>query len=208
MSEPPTILVQEMDDDRTLIDPIRLADPDPAFEGSGRALSSADPSPCLDEATKKPQWPWRGLRAKLSGRGRRAMEAGVVLVMVLGLGCLAYQQWRASDALRGVIAEMSAGRSAIQLQDSAGLHGRAFAPLGTEQGPATSSRDVASADREEVEHLGASLVGSNNFEDALAHYQTLADLFPNEAVFRDVIIVLKLKLKCAGPAEAASPVCL
>jgi len=208
MSEPPTILMQATDDDRTLIDPIRLADPDPPFEGTGRALSSADSSPGLDELTEELQWPWQGLREKLSGRGRRAMEVGVVLAVVLGLGLLAYQQWRASDALRGVIAKMSAGRSASHLQDFIGSPGRALAPFVTEPGLARSSREVASTDREEMENRGASLVGSNNFEDALTHYQTLAEVFPNEAVFRDVIIVLETKLKCAGTAEVASPVCL
>jgi len=207
MSGPPTILLRETDDDRTLIDPIRLADADPPFEGSGRALSSADPSPCLDELTEEPQWPWQGLRAKLAGRARRAMGAGVVLAVVLSLGSLAYQQWRASDALRRVIAELNAGRSATDLQDFVGLPGRALAPLGTERRPATSSRDIASVDREEVENRGASLIGSNNFEGALTHYQTLVAIFPNEAVFRDVVIVLKAKLKCAGPPEAASPAC-
>jgi hypothetical protein len=207
MSGPPTILIRETDDDRTLIDPIRLADPDPPFEGSGRALSSADPNPCLDELTEESQWPWQGLRAKLSGRGRRAIEAGVALAVVLSLGSLAYQQWRASGVLRAVIAEMNAGRSATHLEDFVELPGRVSAPLRTEPRLATSSRDVASVDREEVENRGASLIGSNNFEGALTHYQTLAELFPNEAVFRDVVIVLKAKLNCAGPAEAASLVC-
>jgi len=120
---------------------------------------------------------------------------------------LAYQQWRASHALRGVIAEMNAGGSATSPQDFVGLPGQALAPLGAEPRLATSIHDVASADREEVENRGANLIGSNNFEGALTHYQALADLFPNEAVFRDVIIVLKTKLKCAGPAAAVSPAC-
>jgi hypothetical protein len=34
MNEPPTLLVRETDDDRTLIDPIRLRDPNPPFAGS------------------------------------------------------------------------------------------------------------------------------------------------------------------------------
>ena len=207
MSEPPTILIRETDDDRTLIDPIRLADPDPPFEGSGRALSSAEPNPCLDGRTKEARWSWQGLRAELSGRGRRAMEAGVVLAVVFSVGSLAHQQWRASGVLHAVIAEMNARRSATHLQESVGVAGRAVAPPGTESRPATLSRDVAYPNREEVENRGASLIGSNNFESALPHYQKVAELFPNDPVFLDVVIVLKSKLKCAGSAEAASRAC-
>jgi len=207
MSEPSTILIRETDDDRTLIDPIRLADPDTPFEGSGRALSSADPNPWLGRLTDGPQWPWRELRAKLHGRGRRAIEVGVVIAVVLGLGSVAYQQWQASDALREVIAEMHAGRPATDPRDVVESLGRPMAPPGAQSRLATSIHDVASVDREEMENRGASMIGSNNFEGAVTHYQTLADVFPNEAVFRDGIVVLRRKLKCAGPAAAASPVC-
>lgn len=207
MSGPPTILIREKDEDRTLIDPIRLSDPDPPFEGSGRVLSSADPSLCLDALPEKPQRPWHRVRAKLSGRGRRAMEAGVLIAMVLSLGSLAYHQWRASNALRRLIAEMNAERSAIHLQDAVGSPGLELTRLGTEPRPAASSRDVTSANREEGENRGASLIGSNDFEGALTHYQKLAQLFPNEAAFRDVVIVLKGRLRCASPAAAVSAVC-
>jgi hypothetical protein len=50
-------------------------------------------------------------------------------------------------------------------------------------------------------------VGSNNFAGALAHYEALTRLFPNEAAFRDVVIVLQAKLRCADPAEPASRGC-
>jgi hypothetical protein len=207
MSGSPTLFIRETDDDRTLIDPIRLADPDTPFEGSGRALASADPNPCLDVLTAERRWPWQGLRSKFSGQGRRTTEASVMIAVVLSLASLAYQQWQSSHALRGVIAEMNARRSATLPEDFVGLPGHAPAPLGVETRLATSIHDTASADREEAESRGASLIGSNNFEGALTHYQALADLFPNEAVFRDVVMVLKTKLKCAGPAAAASLVC-
>jgi hypothetical protein len=100
MNGPPTLLIREIDDDRTLIDPIRLSDPDPAFEGSGRAVSSVDPSPSPDPFAEGRRASCHGLRAKLFGRRRRLIEAGVVLALVLGLGSAAYQQWRAADALR------------------------------------------------------------------------------------------------------------
>jgi hypothetical protein len=207
MNEPPTLLIREMDDDRTLIDSIRLSDPDPAFEGSGRAGSSVDPSPSPDQLTEGRRSPWHGLHAKLSGGRRRLIEGGVVLALVLGLGSVAYQQWRTAAALREAINEIKTSRSVALADELVGLPGRALARVGTEQGWEASTREVAASDREELEHRGASLVGSNDFAGALAHYKTLTRLFPNETAFRDVVIVLRAKLRCADPAGPVSREC-
>jgi len=207
MNGPPTLLIREVDDDRTLIDPIRLSDPDPAFEGSGRAVSSVDPSPSPDQFAEGRRSSWHGLRAKLFGRRRRLIEAGVVLALVLGLGSAAYQQWRAADALREAIDEIKTSRSAVFVDELVGPRGRVLVRAGTEPRLEASTGEVAASDREELEHQGASLVGSNNFVGALAHYEALTRLFPNEAAFRDVVIVLQAKLRCADPAEPASRAC-
>jgi hypothetical protein len=196
-----------MDDDRTLIDPIRLSDPDPAFEGSGRAGSSVDPSPSPDQLTEGRRSPWHGLHAKLSGGRRRLIEGGVVLALVLGLGSVAYQQWRTAAVLRESINEIKTGRYAALADERVGLPGRALARVGTEQGWEASTREVAASDREELEHRGASLVGSNDFAGALVHYKTLTRLFPNETAFRDVVVVLRAKLRCADPAGPVSREC-
>jgi len=207
MNEPPTLLIREMDDDRTLIDPIRLSDPDPAFEGSGRAGSSVDPSPSPDQLTEGRRSPWHGLHAKLSGGRRRLIEGGVVLALVLGLGSVAYQQWRTAAVLRESINEIKTSRYAALADERVGLPGRALARVGTEQGWEASTREVAASDREELEHRGASLVGSNDFAGALVHYKTLTRLFPNETAFRDVVVVLRAKLRCADPAGPVSREC-
>lgn len=205
MSEPPTMLIRETDDDKTLIDPIRLLDPDPPFEGSGRALPGADPCSGSDWIRKEPSWLWHGPLQRL--RGRRVMEVGVVAVLVVVLGALAYRQRRTSDELRAMIAELSAGRWVTQPQDTPGLPTQVLARSGSEPRPASSRRDVVPASREEAESRGARLVGSNDFEGALVHYLVLVDRFPNDSVFRDFVFVLKAKLRCSGPVEAASEAC-
>ncbi len=219
MSEPPTILIRETDDDRTLIDPIRLSDPDPPFEGSGRALSTPAPVPRPNRAVDDPRGSRRAPPARLHRRVRRAIEAGagpvgvfaivfvMVLAVVMGLGSVAYQQWRAAAALRDMITEMNARQGATRSRDFAALPGRALAPPGAGPMPAPARQDVSPADREDAERRGASLIASNDFERALSQYRALAGLFANEPTFRDIVVVLEAKLGCSGRAETASPAC-
>lgn len=224
MSRPPTMVIGEADE-RTLVDPrfsapdpladttvffvdpIRAPDPEPPFEGSGRAVSSAEQSTCLDQPTEERRSRWQGVRVKLSHGGRRLIETGVVVALVLGLGSVAYRQWRVADALRNAIDEMNTGRSAPFVQDLGGSVGRGLVPVETERRPEESAGEVAASEREALERRGASLIGSNNFTGAMTHYQMLTELFPNEEVFRDVVTVLRGKLRCNGSAEPASRAC-
>ncbi len=229
----PTMLLPEPDDDRTLVDPrfaapdssseptaffvdpARLAAPQPPFEGSGQAVSSADRNPCSDELTEDSRSLWHGLRAKLSGQRRRMVETGVLLALVLVLvfvlvfvlGSAAYQQRRAIAALRETIEEMKTSLAAPRVQDSVGSAGRELTPNGTGTRLEVPVREITSVEREALEHRGATLIGSNNFVDALTHYEALTQLFPNEAVFRDLVIVLRAKLRCVGPAEPTGRAC-
>jgi hypothetical protein len=219
------MLIRDGDDERTLIDrrfsaldslsdttaffvdPARLSAPEPPFEGSGRAVSPADGSPRLDEVSEEtPSW-WYDLCAKLSGRRRGMIETGVVLSLVLGLGSVAYQQWRAAVALRETIDDMKTAGSAPLVQDPVASVGRGLAPAGTEAKLKSPAREVAAGEREALEHRGATLIGSNNFVDALTHYQVLTELFPNEAAFRDLVIVLRAKLRCVDPVDPSSRAC-
>lgn len=200
MSEPPTVLIREPDDDTTIVDP-RFSIPrtERPFEGSGRARSSSDRSLSLAEAKRSL---WRCLRAMLPVRLGRAVETGVLVALAFGLASLAYQQRRSADALRGALAAMKVARPGSPSQDLTSPESRAQSPVGTES---EAEPSVGADEREELERRGASLLGSNNFAGALTHYQTLVELFPEEAVFRDVVTVLEAKLRCVGPVSSQCP---
>jgi hypothetical protein len=224
MSRPPTMVIREADE-RTLVDPrfsladplsdattffvepSRLSDPEPPFEGSGRAISSDGHRPPLEERTEETQSPLQRARAKLLQSGRGMTRTGVVFALVLGLGSVAYQQWRVVAALRETIDQMKADGSEPFVQDLFGSAGRGLAPAENEMRLEGSAREVAASEREAMELRGASLIGSNNFLDALTHYQMLTELFPNERAFRDVVTVLRAKLRCPGSADPMSRAC-
>lgn len=201
MSEPSTILLPEADEERTLIDQKRLADPDPPFEGSGLAKSAADARPPARAPAETPQVRWRRLRARLCGAERRLMELGLVLALVLSSGSLAYRQSRASDELRRAIDDMRLRRLATPTTDVVGSSERPPVPAPPEPTPSTSSGDLSSIGRDELEALGARLIAANHFERALPEYQRLVRLVPTEPAFQDVIVVLMGKLGCGGPID-------
>jgi hypothetical protein len=206
MSEPPTMLIGEPDDERTLIDP-RFSAPSAArpFEGSGRGISLADRSSSSDKLAEGTRSTSQRLHAMLCGRRRRIVETSIVLALTFGLGSVAYQQRRAADALREALEEMKVGSKASAATGIAASDRLARAPVGAEPGVQTSIPEVPASAREELEHRGASLIGSNNFAGAMTHYQRLAELFPREAAFADVVTVLKAKLRCIEPVSRLCP---
>jgi len=207
MSEPPTMLIGEPDDDRTLIDPRFLApSAERPFEGSGRAVSPADRSSSSDELAEGTRSPWQRLHAMLSGQRRRMVEACVVLALAFGVASVAYQQTRVADALRDAIEEMKVGSTASPASGIGHSHRRARAPVGAWSAlEETAIPEVVASERGKLEHRGASLIGSNNFARALTHYQRLTELFPKEAAFGDVVTVLKAKLRCVEPVGSLCP---
>lgn len=206
MSEPPTMLIGELDDDRTLIEP-RLSAPsaERPFEGSGRAVSTAERSSSPKELAVGTRSASRRLHAMLSRQRRLIVEAGVALALAFGLGSVAYQQTRAANALRDAIEEMNVPGTASPATEIVGSDRQGRAPIGARSEVETSIGEVAASEREELEHRGASLIGSNNFAGALTHYQRLTELFPKEAAFGDVVTVLKAKLRCADPVSSLCP---
>jgi Flp pilus assembly protein TadD len=117
---------------------------------------------------------------------------------------VAYQQRRVADALRDAIDKMKVGGTASPANETVQSLRRApvDAPAALDE---ASTPEVAASERGELEHRGASLIGSNNFAGALAHYQRLTRLFPKEAVFGDVVAVLKAKLRCSEPVGGLCP---
>lgn len=178
MSRPSTIVIPQQDDERTLVDP----------------RFSAPPR-------------WRRARAWLVKQRRKIIEAGVGLALALSLGGVAYQQWRMAETLRETIDALETGSSAPDVGDLVRSPSREWPPIDRQRNPLASIRAVAPDERTVLETRGASLIGSNDFSGALVHYQMLTELFPGEVVFRDVVRVLKAKLKCPSPVGDARAPC-
>lgn len=159
----------------------------------------------VEESTEETQARWQDTRARLLRWG--ILELAVVLVVVLAFGAIAYQQWRTANSLRATIDEITNSGSARFVQPPVESARRRLAPAARATRLEASDREVAADERERLEGRGASLIGSNDFSGALTHYQMLSELFPGEAVFRNVANVLRTKLRCAGPAETASSSC-
>jgi len=205
MSEPPTMLIREPDDERTLIDARPAASrTERPFGGPGGVVSSAHRSPSFARPAGGMGPIWQRLYTMLSRRRRRIVETGVVLALVFGLGWVVHQQRRAAVALRDAIEEMNSGSVAPLVDELARSERGARPPVSAYSGVERAIREIAPSEREELERRGASLIGSNNFAAALTHYQMLVRLFPREAVFGDVVTVLKAKLRCA---ETVSHLC-
>lgn len=171
MSRPPTIVISEQDEERTLVD----------------SRFSTPPR-------------WRRARAGLVKQRRKIVEAGVGLALALSLGGVAYQQWRMAKTLRETIDALETSSSAPDVGNLARFPSRQWAPIDPQRNPLASIRAVAPNERTALETRGANLIGSNDFSGALVHYQMLSELFPSEVAFRDVVRVLRAKLKCPSPA--------
>jgi hypothetical protein len=219
------MVIREEDDERTLVDlrieapgppsdttaffvdPIRLAQPEPPFEGSGQAVSTLGESACVDVSTEEAGPRWQGVCVRLAKRRQKIIEIALGLAFALSLAGVAYQQLRVVDALREAIDELGTSRSTPRVEGLARSPSGGLAPAGIEERLAAPTREVAADERDALEHRGATLIASNDFSGALAHYQMLAGLYPDEPAFRDVLRVLKAKLRCASSVEPESSLC-
>jgi len=221
MSRPTTLLIREPDEERTEVDS-RFADRDPCsdvtlllvgsgssssaappFEGSGRATARVrQPPNAGDSRQRQPASSLRvGVRTRISARW--VLVAGLGTVLVTSLGFATIWQWRVARSLRAAIADMSMGVPARPRPDPIASSADPFGAPTTRN----ERQEPEEHGREELEHRGARLLGSNNFSDALLHYRRLVELFPEDAVFRDVVTVLRSKLGCAHPDLSSSPAC-
>ncbi len=202
MSELRTAVMHETEDDRTVIDPIRLAVPEAPFEGSGRAPRSPDPIERLGESEAGA----RDWRTVLLSQWRKAFVVGTVIVFV-GLSGLAMQQWRVASALRATLADINLPGSMADHEARPHFPELGHA-LGVQAKPINGEeRSPVPNDRADAENRGATLVASNDFDAALDYYSSLAAVHPDEPVFRDMVAVLRTKLGCAAPGDWASPAC-
>lgn len=196
MKEPATLLIRELDEERTLVDPrFPVGDQRDAPNRS-------------DDATKREKMPrWRAASSMLSHRRRRFIELGVGLLVFFGLGSVAYQQHKMAEMLRETLVGMR-----IPAQDSAAPHsGRAQResqrPAGESGLRMAQIEELSPDEREALERRAAAFVASNDFAGALPHYQRLVELFPHVEPFRHVVSVLRAKLGCDRFDRPTSGMC-
>ncbi|MDH3727635.1 MAG: hypothetical protein OER77_08900 [Myxococcales bacterium] len=207
MTEPPTLILWEGDEERTLVDRAQLSSPKPAFAGSVHPIPSKSQDgdgDCAKREAKQTQRAWRSL---LSNHRREIIEVSVSLTLLVGLGSVVHQQWRIAGALRETLAEIRApGRDMVTVR-----------PKGLPQIQETSKpgeverraliKELAADEREALERQAAALIASNDLPAALSQYETLTELFPDDRTLRDVVTVLRAKLRCDPSAGFASGAC-
>jgi len=208
MNESSTIVIGDADEERTLVDHrFSLADPEPPFEGSGSAVSSDSQSVSAHGPNEASRAKWQAVAMLLSGQKRRLVEIATVLAVLLGLGSLAYQQSQVADALRDTIGEIRTVQKASYPHSIVEPGNRQLSPDGPETTREATTMEVAAKEREALERRGADLIASNDFSGALRHYEMLTELFHESEAFRDVVAVLKAKLRCDRLDALASDAC-
>ena len=196
MNSLPTLILNENDEERTAVD-CPVVDPEPRLAHEHRRSDgSGERRPRLNLGRINERIPWRIMA-----------ELVVVCAVCLVAGSTAYQQQRAAQALRASIDRLSSmsipESSRVPEQKRAAkveFAGRSTRPSPWELGEATRTRD-------ELESLGARLIKANDFEGAIKHYERLTQLFPNVRAFRDIVTVLKSKLRCRPRSADAVEQC-
>jgi len=190
VSEPPTLLIPEIDEERTFVETrnadvdgfrAKLGDMRPphsqAADGSAAALSNFS------------------FMRRLFGR-RRYAEGIVVFGLISGLAFVGYQQWRIAESIRRSMGEFSKAEPSNPNHETHPLPERVPLGLDSASDSKSMSRETREAKRDRLESVGAALIRVNDFEAALNHYRALAQALPGESVFRDLVFVLQSKLRC------------
>lgn len=190
MSEPPTLLIPEIDEERTLVE-TRNANLDCSLaELSGE---------------RGPSWPVADRNARASCNAssvrhkfglRRRAEGIVVFGLVSGLAFVGYQQWRIAESVRKSISEFGNTESSPPNHDASPMQEQVPLQIESASDPDSMSQETLEARRDRLESVGAALIRANDFEAALNHYRALAQALPGEAVFHDLVLVLQSKLRC------------
>ena len=178
MNEPPTLILQESDEERTLVD-----------RAKHRAKQTRSTA-----------------RAILSSYRREIIEVGVAVTLLFGLGLLMHQQQQAADASHEMLTEIRAACQSSTVVRSHSTLGRAEFPQQGRVERRPADNELSAEQRAELEQQAAALIASNDFPAALRHYETLASIFPDDGTFRDFVMVLGAKLSCGpslGPGRGA-----
>lgn len=224
MRRPSTMVMPAEDDQRTLVDfrsPARdgssevtvvIADPmgscsaAPPFEGSGQAVSSTGEKAGSNECPRAKKTLWQRVRPQMSIPGSKLLPTGLLIAIIVGLVLAVHQELRVADELRDALNEMNADASSQSL-DLPRPADRPAVAFDERSVPSASGGETMGRDREALEDRGADLIASNDFVQALAHYQMLTQMFPDEDAFRDFVTVLRAKRVCASEADLAGRSC-
>ena len=178
MSAPPTLVLRE-DDERTIVDPRPAATQPPPEPDEGQ------PKPAVGRWSTWLRNGWRPLLAGVCGGA-----------LCLSLIALAVHQRRLSEQLRRAAEGMQrAGQPLPSVESTpsfASRHAPSSAPTDARPrlaGPRLESRD-------ELELEAATFVIANDYRSALESYLGLAELFPSERSFSDLVTILRAKLAC------------
>jgi len=205
--EPPTLILWDADEERTLVDRAKLSRPEPAFAGSVHPIPRKSQDGGGDHAkpeSKQTRRTWRSLRTSYR---RELIEVSAVITVLLGIGSVVHQQWRIAGALRETLAEIRAPRQEIVPVRSDALARPQETSTPGEVERRALIKELAADEREALERQAAALIASNDFSAALGHYETLTELFPDDKTLRDVVTVLKTKLRCDPSNGFASGAC-
>jgi hypothetical protein len=185
MSQPPTLIISE-DEDRTLVD-----------YRTGRDETRPPIDDLADRPTSRPRALFLYLRHRASG-----LVLTASLALGLALSATVYYQWQALHRLSEALVAIGAAPPSRPVSESSQPPAPTSAPKGR-WGPPVG--EITPAGRSALEARGAALLGANDFAKALVHYRQLADLFPAETVFQDVVTALEHKLRCKGLASSECP---
>lgn len=207
MNEPPTLMLWDGDDERTLVDGTQLSGPEQAFAGSGHR-ASLQPQKDNGEGSvhAMPRTP-RAWRALLSNHRREIVELSVALTLFAGLGSVMHQQRRVAENVRETLADIRAASRDMATVRSKSLPATRVAYNGGDVERRASSKELARDELEALEQQAAALIASNDLPAALSRYETLAELFPDDRTLRDVITVLRGKLRCDPSAGFGGVAC-
>jgi hypothetical protein len=207
MNEPPTLILWDGDEERTLVDRAQLSGPEQAFSGSGHPAPHQPQKQNGEGSEHTAPQTSRAWRSLLSNHRREIIEVSVALSLLVGLGSVMHQQSRIAENVREALADIRATS-----RDIATVRPEAIPPIreiynGGNVEHRAFRKELAPDEREALERQAAALVASNDFPAALNRYEALAELFPDDGTLRDVITVLRAKLRCDPSAGFGSGAC-
>lgn len=222
MSMADTVIVADVGEDDTVIEsrfgpaavtaafvePVAHAQASLPFEGSGRASSSEQAQSASEKRPARVSLRRATVLSSFKLHYREIAGVTAFLALSAGLGVVAYQQWRLTASLRSALDELGPAQSAQTVPGST-FDGEDHRSQLAERA-ARRERVLGEIPAEELDALetrGAALVATNNRAQALVHYRMLADRFPGDPFYRDIVTALQSKQGCDYMPSLPGGVC-